>query len=103
MITISPRELLAVSTDMRKRFKEFTTTKRISSPQKPIDAGLSDMLYTQMMTTNNNGNYIAEDSTPLRTIKAKVRGKLKYDCVINNSSSIVAISKAIWQRLGAPI
>jgi hypothetical protein len=100
-ITISPRELLAVSTDMRKRFKEFTTTKRISGPQKPVDTGLFDMLYTH--TTDDNGNIVAEDSAPLRTIKAKVGGKLEYDCVIDNGSSIVAINKAVWQRLGAPI
>jgi hypothetical protein len=102
-IMISPRELLAVSTDMQKRFKEFTMMKRISSLQKPIDTGLFDMLYTQMMMTDDNGNYVAEDSAPLRTIKAKVGGKLKYNCVINNSSSIIAISKAVWQCLGAPI
>jgi hypothetical protein len=79
------------------------TMKRISGPQKPIDTSLFDMLYTQMMTTDKNSNYVAEDSAPLHTIKAKVGRKLEYDCVIDNSSSIVAISKAVWQRLGALI
>jgi hypothetical protein len=95
--------LLAVSTDMRKRFKEFMMMKRISGLQKTIDTSLFDMLYTQMMMTDNNSNYVAEDSALLCMIKAKVGGKLEYDCVIDNGSSIFAISKAVWQCLGAPI
>lgn len=101
-ITITPRELLAVSTDMRKRFKEFTTTKRIPGPQRNIDTALFDMLYSQM-TTDGDGKYVANDSAPLRTLRARLGNALEFDCVIDNGSSIIAISKDVWARLGAPV
>jgi hypothetical protein len=100
-ITVTPRELLAVSTDMRKRYREFTTTKRVPGPPRSGDSALFDMLLSQI-TTDGEGQYVADDSAPLRTMRARVGDRFEYDCVVDNGSSIVAINKEIWAQLGAP-
>jgi hypothetical protein len=98
-ITVSPRELLAVSTDMRKRFREFTTSKRVPGPHKNVDTGLFDMLFTQL---TDDGQVAAGDAASLRTIRANLGGKHDTDCVIDNGSCIVAAQRKVWERLGAP-
>jgi len=100
-ITVTPQELLAVSTDLRKRYREFTTTKRVPGPHRSGDSVLFDMLLSQI-TTDDDGNYVADDSAPLRTMRARLGNTYEYDCIIDNGSSIVAISKDVWTQLGAP-
>jgi len=66
-ITVTPWELLAISTDLRKRYCDFTTTKRIPGGHRSGDSVLFDMLLSQI-TTNDNGNYITDDLAPLQTM-----------------------------------
>lgn len=100
-ITITPRELLAVSADMRKRYKDFTTTKRVPVPHETADTALFDMLFSQI-TTDGESQFVADESAPLRTLRARLGDSYEYDCVVDNGSSIVAINKDVWRQLGAP-
>jgi hypothetical protein len=99
-ITVTPRELLAISTDLRKRYREFTTSKRIAGPHKVVDNALYETLYAQM---TDDGLIAVDDSAPLRSLYGELGGKLMVECVIDNGSSIIACSRPIWERLGAPL
>jgi hypothetical protein len=55
------------------------------------------------MSTDDDGHVVATDSAPLRTIRARFGDSYEFDCIVDNGSSIVAINKEIWMRLGAPV
>jgi hypothetical protein len=92
-------------TDMRKRYRDFTTSRRIPGPHKQntaVSADLFDVLYHQM-TRDELGRIVAQDLAPLRAIEAYFSDRHVPECVINNGSSIIGMAKKIWEDIRAPV
>ncbi len=94
-VTITQRELLAVSGDMRKKYKEFTSAKRV-----PVHySRIAESMFNQ----EASNRIVAPDSEPLRAIKGILDGKLEAELVVDNGSSIVAMKTEVWARSGIPM
>jgi hypothetical protein len=49
------------------------------------------------------GLTVAQDTIPLRAITAVINHTDEAECVLDDGSSIVAMSKDVWKRLGLPL
>src|SRR4051794_38432689 len=97
-ITLTQRELLAVSVDLRKRFKDHTTAKRV-----PVVSTTVNEAWFQQAVDDRGEIRAAVPSAPLRAVIGVLDEKREVECVIDNGSSIVALRKDIWEKLGTPI
>jgi hypothetical protein len=49
------------------------------------------------------GLTLAQDTIPLRAITAVINHTDEAECILDDGSSIVAMSKDVWKRLGLPL
>jgi len=119
-ITLTTRELCAVSQDARKRIKDFVTNKRY--PNAPA---VVDLVEAQpVVSANPYSNYlasvfhnqsvrptfrehrmlkgiaVADVSAPLRCITVMLDDRIDIDATVDCASSIVAINKDTWEKTG---
>src|SRR3954447_5914608 len=97
-ITLTQQELLAVSVDLRKRFKDHTTAKRV-----PVVSTTVNEAWFHQSEDNLQKTQAAVHSVPLRAVQGLLDGKMEVECVVDNGSSIVALRKDIWEKLGTPL
>jgi hypothetical protein len=106
-ITLSQRELLAVSPDLRRKLKDLTTGRRIATTQAEVL--ISEAYFERedeeraAFPTYATALVVAEDSLPLRAFAGTLDGRTSAECVIDNGSSIVAVRRDIWEKLGTPV
>ena len=97
-IALTQRELLAVSVDLRKRFKDHTTAKQV-----PVVSTTANEAWFHQSEDNPEKTWAAVHSALLRAVKGLLDGKMEVECVVDNGSSIVALRKDIWEKLGTPL
>jgi hypothetical protein len=111
-ITVSARELLAASPEIRKQFKDLVTSKRVAA--NIVEAEEVDAFLTGHPTSDSNavpidlGKYeqsssTAVDSLPLRVIYPTFGPGVQPECVLDGGAQIVIMRKDIWERLNAPL
>jgi hypothetical protein len=106
-ITLSQRELLAVSPDLRRKMKDLTTGRRVATTLAEVL--ISDKYFERgeqpvdTLATEASALVVAEDSLPLRAFAGTLDGRTTAECVVDNGSSIVAVRRDIWEKLGTPV
>ena len=106
-ITLSQRELLAVSPDLRRKIKDLTTGRRVATT--PAEVLISDKYFSQedsaeeIYVTDTSTLVVAEESLPLWAFSGLLDGRTKAECVIDNGSSIVAVRRDLWEKLGTAL
>jgi hypothetical protein len=106
-ITLSQRELLAVSPDIRRKLKDLTTGRRTATGQAEVLISETyferdDEIYAALATETPT-LVVAEDSLPLRAFAGTLDGRTAAECVVDNGSSIVAVRRDVWEKLGTPV
>lgn len=115
-ITLTPEELLAISPDVRAKYRELVTPKR--SPQSGSadtnallaefgDLEISESLatpisdsaavYTQSPT---DSTIVAKDSYALRSVSAVVGGREVVECILDPGCQVISMSEPICHALG---
>jgi hypothetical protein len=106
-ISLSQRELLAISPDLRRQMKDLTTSKKIAN-----EVGIQEVVQTGMVRTcvrvcdNCDGTIdmiVGKDSLPLSSVYPYVAGSHKFENVLDSGSEINAIHAEIWEAIGEPL
>ena len=107
-ITVTSRELLALSSDLRRQVKELTATKRYAVGEAKlveVDVG------TEAKSTEPDGNesvlygdgLVAHDTLPLRVIKVNIHEVVNCEAILDQGASVCLMREDIWEKLGVPL
>jgi hypothetical protein len=110
-ITLSTRELFAVSPDVRKHVRDLVTSKRITvhtaetteetntpidpSPDEPASAFLNLGKYEDPAT--------AVPSLPLRVIFPNFGQGVQPECILDGGAQMVIMHSDVWEKLRVPL
>ena len=110
-ITISTRELLAASSDVRQHVKEAVTSRKISAnvvEVDEVDAYLTGCfedepkeVFVDLEKYESGASVVA--SLPLRVIYPTFAPSVNPKCVLDGGAQVVIMRKDIWERLQIPI
>ena len=119
-ITLTTRELCAVSLDARKRIKDYVTNKRYLNPPAVVDLveaqeQFTANLYSQYLASvfhNQSvrptfrehrmlkGIAVSDVNVPLRCISVTIDDRVDVEATVDCASSIVAVNKETWEKSG---
>jgi hypothetical protein len=106
-ITMSTRELLSVSPDVRRYIKDLLTTKRTTYPATaafvekdnvPDEAGV----FMHETCRRDEDLIVAKEIEELRALDVTIEG-VKMEAVADDGSQIISIKKSLWERMGVPV
>jgi hypothetical protein len=106
-ISLTQRELLAISPYLRRQMKELTTSKKI-----PNEVGLQEVLHASTVhkpvrVCDNCDDTIrlivSKDSLPLRAVYPLTSGTHKFENVLDSGSQIIGMREDIWEAIGDPM
>ena len=115
-VTISTRELLAVSPDVRRQFRELVSGKKVLANIMEVDETdtyLADCMniepesldppavYFDLVKYDNTSS--AAPSLPLRVIFPLFAPGVEPECILDGGAQVVVMRKDIWEQLRAPI
>ncbi|KAG2347093.1 hypothetical protein BDR05DRAFT_876856 [Suillus weaverae] len=104
--SIAIRELLAISPEVRKQFRNMTTNKHVTvgtvsinklSGHFATDRWMSQ--YDNLCTRSDDGHIVADHFVPLCCICATTVGGCKLTCVLNQGAEVVVMPKEVWKSL----
>lgn len=103
-ITTTAREILATAPEVRKNFKDATTTRKVPTAGNPakayVDTNLRSANQVQLLCHEVHRELIvAMESHTLRAITPKIEGLHEVECLLDSGSQIVSISEAVWRTL----
>jgi hypothetical protein len=107
-VSITQRELLSISPEARKQYKELTTTRRVSAGTMEVGKleevpDNSPTVYSGCTIHDPDGTddlRVGRDSIPLCSIFPLIEGKLTVECILDSGCQIVAMNSVIWEKLG---
>ena len=102
-MSISVREAMAISYEVRQTVKNMATSKRV-----PAGATVSNLVETHhsFATENHRSTPTSRQSptcsafVPLRVIDATFAGGVKAECILDSGSQFIAMRRDIWERTG---
>ena len=116
-ITISTRELLAASPDVRRHVKDAVTNKKISANTVEVDE--VDTFLTSCFNFDDDepdreptAAYLdlvkydqsrAAASLPLRVIFPSFGNGIEPECILDGGAQVVVMRRDIWEQLRTPI
>jgi hypothetical protein len=109
-VTLTQRELYAITPAVRKHIKDQVMTHRIlvGAPatsslleKTPLDdsASPSSFLHYQL-SSPSNPIIIANHMEELCTIPLELDGKVSVDAILDEGSQIIGICRDIWEKVG---
>lgn len=117
-VNLPVADLLALSPELRKRFREYCTSKRVSKPAvqpspatepavptvrarmpAPVYFSKADLKRQLTSGLDEEGNIVARDLLPLRSIDVNINGKVDLTAVLDTGSSITAIHRDAWEEM----
>src|SRR6266550_2455483 len=123
-VVVSVEELLALAPDVRTKFREATTPKRVpaTATKTNLVSKVNDgFAYIEEITEGNNAYVVrdtaetlyhmqendnvlrvAKESHALRSINMVVDSKEEVECIVDSGSMIIAMSDAVCHYLGIP-
>ncbi|KAF8799672.1 hypothetical protein BYT27DRAFT_7119985, partial [Phlegmacium glaucopus] len=100
-ITISSRELLSVSPDVRRFIKDQVTTKRVGTsalietmPDEDVRILLNNVASDKLI--------VAKDVEELRAIDVIIEGR-RVEATIDDGSQILTVRQDLWEKFGVPL
>ncbi|KAF8800910.1 hypothetical protein BYT27DRAFT_7116368 [Phlegmacium glaucopus] len=101
-ITITTRELLSVSPDIRRHIKEQLTAKRVGTTafvETTDQENVHQMLLASLAAENL---IVARDIEELRAVDVIIEG-CEVEATIDDGSQILSIREDVWQKSGLPL
>jgi hypothetical protein len=111
-VTLTQRELYAITPDVRKHMKEQVTTHRVPTghsvnisglEEAPSELETTSLSLTQQFSQSSNQIIVANQIENLRTIALELDGKFTVEAILDEGSQIIGIRRDIWERLGLPL
>jgi hypothetical protein len=106
-VNLPIRELFAVSQDVRKIFRELTTTKRVSEGTLHVNEliarpEIKDFLkkYDDCLARAEDGRIVAAHFEPLRCIKAALTNGRTITCVLDQGAECIVMPRSTWKGMG---
>lgn len=105
-VTVTNRELLAISSEIRKQIKELTTTKRyaagevnlVTAGEETPGEGTETMEGAQPVFFGDVP--AAVDTLPLRTLKVWIEDTVEAEAILDQGAVVCVIREDVWERLG---
>jgi hypothetical protein len=104
-VSITQRELLSISPEVQKQYKELTTMQRVSADTTEVgkleevpDDSLA--VYSGCTIHDPNGTNNLHDSIPLCSIFPLIEEKPMVECILDSGCQIVSMNSIIWEKLG---
>lgn len=109
-ITISARELLATSTEVRKQVKDLVSNKKVAAnilEDAQVDSYLSSCFeignVSPHLDIGKNHIASAAASLPLRVIYPTFAPGIEPECVLDGGAQVVLMRRDIWEKLQVPM
>lgn len=112
-ITITPEELLSISPDVRAKYRELVTPKRVAQSDllevntvQSVMAGIDEEGGEEVegianfLQTPSDNTIVAKESHALRSISAIIGGCEIVECILDPGCQIIAMSEPICHALG---
>jgi len=97
-VHLTVEELLALLPEVRKYFKETTTTKRLLA----LRTAGAHMVSTYSFSVGQD-LLEAEPTLPLRTLDMILDGTIPVTGILDSGCQVVIIRRDVWEKLGAPL
>src|SRR5882724_6851450 len=101
-VYLSVEELLALAAEVRRHFKECTTTKKLLALPAEAQAAAAHMVSTFSMGMEHE-RLAAEPVLPLQTIEVTLDGIITVTGIIDSGCQVVIIHSDVWEILGTPM
>ena len=98
-VPVTARELLSLSTDVRKQAKEATTTRKVKGAAYVAVDPTSAYLQSLDACDCHDGLIVAKESHALRSIVPIIDGCMAVECILDSGCQIVGMSRAVWMAL----
>jgi hypothetical protein len=103
-IMVTAREILATTPEVRKSFKDATTTHKVPTSTNPakvyVDTNTRSANQVQLCCHKVHRNLlVAKESHSLHAVTPKIEGLHNVECILDSGSQIVSISEAVWRTL----
>jgi hypothetical protein len=112
-ITVTARELLAMSPDVRRHVKDLVTSKKVSANSVEVneaDAYLTDVPESEheypsvlLNLVKYDSSSAAAQSLPLRVIFPTFAPGVEPECILDGGAQVVVMRKDVWERLRVPL
>ena len=102
-VTLPQHELLAISPDLCRKFKDIITGHPIPTPETEVLISgeyFDHRPVIDALATDTAGLTVAEESLPLRAFSGLLDSRIKVECIVDNGSSIIAMRRSVWEKLG---
>ena len=104
-VTVSVKQLMAASPEIRKKNRDYITGKRELNPDGTHQLGTilySDPTNTMRHPDGQQEQSVAPANVRLRTINVWINGKIAVQALLDTGASFIALSRTIWSKLGCP-
>src|SRR5882724_5285710 len=101
-VCLSLEELLALAPEVRRHFKEETTTKRLPALPAEAQSKAANHVATFSMDKHHE-HFSAKPALPLQMIEVTLDHMVTVTGIIDSGCQVVIICKDIWERLGMPM
>ena len=112
-VTLSARELMAVSPEVRKQVRELVSNKKVTAHMMEEDSTDSYLTSCFDRSTPSTAflnveryegqSSAAAASLPLRVIFPVFASGVEPECILDGGAQIIAMRRDIWERIGAPL
>jgi hypothetical protein len=111
VVTLTSEELLSLSPEVRSKWKEQVTLKRVplvgdnmpSEPSRNTEIFLADPYKTYLNALGPGDEpepfVVAKESNSIRSVVMDINGKDSVESVVNGGSAIVAMAEAVCHEL----
>lgn len=111
-ITLSTRELLAASPDVRRHVKDIVTSRKVAANIVEVDEvdtylatcfdSEPQAVYLDLYKYDSTSS-LAPPSLPLRVIYPTFAPGIAPECILDGGAQVVVMRKDVWERLRVPI
>ena len=109
-VTLTHRELYAISSDTRQYLKDNVTTQKVPIPATASTNAFEEVeednapVETFLQSTSLPSNLIVGKSIiELRVIPLRLEGHISVEAVLDEGSQVIGLHRDIWKKLGLPI
>jgi hypothetical protein len=100
-VSLTVAEAIALSPEVRKFFKEGTTTRRIPTTDAPAQANMVSSFYLAL--DDEEELFEGAHSLPLRTLQVSLNEEITATAIIDSGCQIIIMRIDIWEKLGLPL